>query len=147
MTKPDPVSCRFRAAFVVLLLAFAMWAPALASGAFPYDQQLMLDVAPMGKVRRVPSVTISDDGTARLELWCKTTNAQVALNAGAIQIVPAPLPEVLPQYMSDGQCSPERIAADADLLAALSQVTAWQASGGAVTLVGPSVLHFRPSDH
>lgn len=147
MMTSDPAGRRFRVAAVFALLV-ALLAPAIAAAAeFPYDQQLMLDVAPMGKVRRVPSVTISNDGTAQLELWCRTASAQVTLNANAIQIVPAPLPEALPQYMSDGQCSAERVAADADLLAALSQVTNWQTARGVITLVGPSVLRFRASDH
>jgi hypothetical protein len=145
--KLDPARCRFCVTFGFVLLVAMMTAPVVAAEAFPYDRQLMLDVAPMGKVRRVPSVTISDDGTARIELWCKTAMAQVALNTNAIQIVPAPLADALPQYMSDGQCSPERIAADLDLLNALSQVTSWQAAGGVVTLSGQSVLRFRPSDH
>jgi heat shock protein HslJ len=145
MMKLVPALCRFRI-FVSLALTLSVCVPAAAAD-FPFDQQLMLDVAPMGKVRRVPSVTISEDGTARLELWCKTASAQVSLDATAIQIVPAPLPDALPQYMSDGQCSPERMAADADLVAALSQVTTWQKAGGVVTLGGPSVLRFRPSDH
>jgi hypothetical protein len=139
-----PAGRRFR---IVFALAAIMAGPAFAAEAFPYDQQLMLDVAPMGKVRRVPSVTVSEDGSARLQLWCKTAAAQVALNANAIQIAPGPLPEALPQYMSEGQCSPERMAADLDLLNALSQVTGWQKAGGVVTLSGPSELHFRPSDH
>lgn len=147
MMKSDPAHRRFRATFAIAVVAAIMTLPALAVEVFPYDQQLLLDVAPMGKVRRVPSVTISEDGTARLELWCKTASAQVALDATAIRIVPAPLPDALPQYMSDGQCSPERMAADADLVAALSQVTTWQKAGGVVTLGGPSVLRFRPSDH
>ena len=134
-----------RAVVVALVL---MPVPALAAGAFPYDRQLMLDVAPMGKVRRVPSVTISEDGTARLGLWCRTVGAAVAVSGGAVRIVPAPLPEALPQYMSDGQCSPERMAADADLLAALEQVTAWRATAdGVVTLEGAQMLRFRPPDH
>jgi hypothetical protein len=145
MMKSDPAVRRFR-----VLLVFAMFfAPVVASAAaeFPFDRPLMLDVARMGPVRRVPSVIISADGTARLELWCKTTSAQVAVNDSAIQIVPAPLPEALPQYMSDGQCSPERMAADLDLIGALSQVGRWQLASGVMTLDGPSVLHFRPSDH
>ena len=107
----------------------------------------MLDVAPMGKVRRVPSVTISADGTARLELWCRTAMARVAVDGPDIQIAPAPLSEALPQYMSDGQCSPARMAADADLIGALAQVSRWQVAGGVVTLDGPLALRFRPSDH
>src|SRR5579885_1762877 len=93
-------------ALSILVVTFA--AAGLAEVVFPYDQQLMLDVAPMGKVRRVPSVTISADGTARLELWCRTTVTRVALEGPAIQIAPAPLSDALPQYMSDGQCSPAR---------------------------------------
>ncbi|HXD45883.1 MAG TPA: hypothetical protein VN655_12175 [Pseudolabrys sp.] len=107
----------------------------------------MLEVAPMGRVRRVPSVTISADGTARLELWCRTATARVAVEGGAIQIAPAPLSDALPQYMSDGQCSPERMAADADLVGALAQVSRWQVAVGVVTLEGPLPLRFRPSDH
>jgi heat shock protein HslJ len=49
--------------------------------------------------------------------------------------------------MSDGQCSPERMAADVELLNALSQATQWQKADGVVTLKGPSSLRFRPSDH
>ena len=148
MMKSDPAVRRFRVVCVFALLS-ALFAPAVASAAaeFPFDQQLMLDVARMGPVRRVPSVIVSADGTARLELWCKTTSAQVAVNDSAIQIVPAPLPEALPQYMSDGQCSPERMTADLDLVGALSQVGRWQMASGVITLDGPSVLHFRPSDH
>jgi hypothetical protein len=144
MMKSDPAGRRFR---IVLALVAMLAAPAFAAEEFPYDRQLMLDVAPMGKVRRVPSVTIASDGTARIELWCKTASACVAVNAAAIQIMPAPLPEALPQYMSDGQCSPERMAADIDLLNALSQMTSWQTAGGVVTLTGASALRFRPSDH
>jgi hypothetical protein len=49
--------------------------------------------------------------------------------------------------MSDGQCTPERMQADADTLAALTQVTAWQRRGQSIELLGPSTLTFRPSDH
>ncbi|MGN6572222.1 MAG: hypothetical protein ACTHLO_12485, partial [Pseudolabrys sp.] len=140
MTLSVPAVRRFRAA-ASLALTLALFTPTIATAAdFPFDQQLMLDTAPMGKVRRVPSITIGADGSAQLQLWCKTASAQVAVNAGAIQIAPAPLPEALPQYMSDGQCSPERMAADADLLNVLAQVTGWQQAGGVVTLVGPTAL-------
>jgi hypothetical protein len=138
---------RFRAAFALAVLTSSIASFSQAAEVFPYDQQLMLDVAPMGKVRRVPSVTIDSDGTAQVNLWCRTVAARVALNGADIQIAPAPLPETLPQYMSDGQCSPERMVADLDLLNALAQVTAWQTANGVVTLVGPSTLRFRPSDH
>lgn len=130
-------------ATVLVLLAV----PALANDVFPYDRQLMLDIAPMGKVRRTPSITIDSDGAARLELWCRTASAQVTTDGNQIRIVPAPLPEGLPQYMSDGQCAPERMDADLNLLNALAQVTTWHKAGGGVTLEGPVALRFLPDDH
>lgn len=130
-------------ATVLLLLA----SPALGNEVFPYDRQLMLDVAPMGKVRRTPSITIDSDGSARLELWCRTASAQVTTNGDRIRIVPAPLPESLPQYMRDGQCAPERMDADVTLLNALAQVTTWRKAGGGVTLEGPVAMRFLADDH
>ncbi len=130
-------------AMVLLLLAL----PALGKEIFPYDRQLMLDVAPMGKVRRTPSITIDSDGAARLELWCRTASAQVTTDGNQIRIVPVPLPEGLPQYMSDGQCSPERMDADLNLLSALAQVTTWRKDGGGVTLEGSVALRFLADDH
>ena len=130
-------------ATVLLLLAL----PALGNEVFPYDRQLMLDVAPMGKVRRTPSMTVDSDGSARLELWCRTASAQVTTNGNQIQIVPAALPEGLPQYMGEGQCAPERMGADVSLLNALAQVTAWRKAGGGVTLEGPVALRFLADDH
>src|SRR3569832_2979944 len=100
----------------------------------------MLDVPPMGKVRRVPSVTVGSDGSAQVNLWCKTVPARVTLNGADVQIAPGPVPEALPQYMSDGQCSPERMAADLDLVNALTQVTGWLFVGGVVLFVGLLLL-------
>ena len=147
MIKSAPARRRFRAGFALALLTSIIASFSQAAEVFPYDQQLMLDVPPMGKVRRVPSVTVGADGSAQVNLWCKTVPARVALNGADVQFAPGPLPEALPQYMSDGQCSPERMAADLDLLNALAQVTGWQTSGGVVTLAGPTPLRFRPSDH
>ena len=130
-------------ATVLLLLAI----PAFATEAFPYGRQLLLDVAPMGKMRRTPSITIDSDGAARLELWCRTASAQVTTNGDRIRIVPAPLPEGLPQYMSEGQCAPERMDADLNLLNLLAQVTAWREAGGGLILEGPVALRFLPDDH
>jgi heat shock protein HslJ len=130
-------------ATALLLLAF----PALGNEVFPYDRQLMLDVAPMGKVRRTPSITIDSDGSARLELWCRSASAQVTTSGDQIRIVPAPISDALPQYMSDGQCAPERMDADVNLLNALAQVTTWRKTGRALTLAGPVALRFLPDDH
>jgi hypothetical protein len=64
-----------------------------------------------------------------------------------IKIEPGPLPEGLPEILSAGQCTPERIKADEKLLADFAQVTAWQRENGGIVLVGPTPLKFRPSDH
>jgi hypothetical protein len=140
-----PAARRSTRCIVAVLLLLTV--PALANDVFPFDRQLMLDVAPMGKVRRTPSITVDSDGSARLELWCRTATAQVTTSGNQIQIVPAPLPEGLPQYMSDGQCAPERMDADVGLLNALAQATAWRRAGGGVTLEGPVALRFLADDH
>jgi len=57
------------------------------------------------------------------------------------------LPEGQPEMMSAGQCTPERMQADEELLAALSQVTGWRRAGEGIVLEGPKSLEFRISDH
>jgi hypothetical protein len=59
---------RFRAAFALAVLTSSIASFSQAAEVFPYDQQLMLDVAPMGKVRRVPSVTVDSGGAAQVNL-------------------------------------------------------------------------------
>ncbi len=46
-----------------------------------------------------------------------------------------------------GQCTPQRLLADEDMVATLSQMTAWRMQGSAVVLEGPRMLKFRASDH
>lgn len=135
-----------RAAFAVLLLLSAS-AVAFAAVEFPYDRELILDVARMGRVKRVPMLIVSSNGVATIKLWCKDVAAQVQISGPAIKIEPRPLPEALPIYMSDGQCSPERMQADVDMLGTLTQVSTWQSQGGGVVLAGAATLKFRPSDH
>ena len=118
---------------------------ARAAQQFPFDQMLQLDVAPMRPVKRVPILTVSSNGEATIGLWCKTVRGRVELTDSAIRIEPAPLPEALPQYMIDGQCSDARMQADLDTLTALIQVTGWRARGDALVLSGPTTLRFRAS--
>lgn len=131
------------AAFFLLVMP----AVAVPADQFPFDQELVLDVAPMRPVKRVPILTVTPDGNATIDLWCKSAAARVQLSDSAVKIEAGPLPEALPQYMSEGQCTPERLQADADLLAALTQVTAWRKQGSKIVLIGPAALTFRPSDH
>jgi hypothetical protein len=53
----------------------------------------------------------------------------------------------MPTMQSAGQCTPERVQADEEFLAALTQVTGWRWAGDAIVLEGAKVLKFRASDH
>jgi hypothetical protein len=132
-------------AFVAALLAAC--GSGRAAEPFPFDQELLLDVRPMPPIKRVPVLMVARNGAATIDLWCQTVKGRVELSDTAIRIEPEPLPEGLPRYMIEGQCTPERMQADADTLAALAQVTSWRRQDGAVVLVGPRPLKFRPSDH
>lgn len=133
-----------RATLAALLLLVV---PAAGQQSFPYDQELLLEVAPMGSVKRVPILTVDPNGSAAIDLWCKTVAARVAISGTAIRIEAEPLPEGLPAMMSAGQCTTERMQADADLLAALTQVESWRLQGYLVVLNGPTPLKFRSSSH
>ena len=132
-----------------LLAAGLLLAGGLAASAdqFPFDQELVLDAAPMRPAKRVPILNVAPNGDATIDLWCKTVSARVELSDAAIKIEPGPLPEELPQMMSSGQCSPQRMQADADTLAAIAQATTWRKRGSALLLEGPKTLKFRASDH
>ena len=136
--------------FIVLLGAFAAGlTPSLAQAAdpFPFDQELRLDVSLMRPGKRMPALTVAPDGKATVDLWCKTVTAQVELTDTSIKIEPGPMPEALPEMMGNGQCTPERMQADQDLLAVFSQVTGWRLKGGALVLDGPKPLKFRPASN
>ena len=120
---------------------------ASAAGGFPFDQDLMLDAAPMRPLKRVPVLNVGADGSATIFLWCQTVRGRVQLSDSAIRIEPGPLPDGLPPYMSEGQCSADRMQADLATLSALTQVTSWRRQGQAVVLLGPTTLKFWPSDH
>ncbi len=131
----------------LILLAAAGLRFAVAAERFPYDQDLLLNAAYVGHAKRVPILNISADGRATIDLWCRTVRGRVLLSNTAINIEPGPLPQGLPRYQVDGQCTPRRMAADNDTLAALAQVTGWRRRGDRITLSGPTTLRFRVSDH
>ncbi len=139
-----------RPAFVFCALAvgvLTVCSPGRATEPFPFDRELILDARPMPPVKRVPILSVAPNGAATIDLWCQTVRGRVELSDTAIRIEPAPLPDVLPRYMSDGQCTPERMQADADTLAALTQMTGWRRKGQAIMLMGPITMRFTPSDH
>jgi META domain len=138
--------------FALATLAMPASLSANAANAFPFDQELVLDAQPMRPAKRMPVLTVSENGRATVDLWCRTVVARVQVEGAAIKIETAPLPESLPQYMSEGQCNEARVAADNDMLAALAQVTEWQKRGSGVELksaegASPALLRFRPSSH
>jgi len=116
---------------------------------FPFDQVLVLEAPRIGPLKRVPVMTIEADGRASIDLWCKTVPALLQVGGAQIKIETAPLPEALPLYMSSGQCSPDRMQADVDLLATLTQATDWQRQGDRIVLNSPggTPLRFRLSSH
>ena len=132
--------------FAVLLLLL-MSLPGISAEQFPFDQELLLDATPMRPGKRMPVITVQPIGDSRIDLWCRTVVARIEISELAIKIEAGPLPEGMPEMMSVGQCTPERMQADEDLLSALSQATGWRRQGEGIVLEGPKTLNFRLSDH
>jgi hypothetical protein len=135
-----------RGALAAFFVLFAC-ANAFAAESFPFGRELLLDAAPMRPGKRMPILTVDEDGTAKIDLWCRTVPARIEISDAAIKIEPGPLPEELPAMQSAGQCTPERVKADEEMLAAFSQVTSWRKQGDGVVLEGTTSLHLRGSDH
>lgn len=131
----------------LILLGAAGLRLGVAADRFPFDQDLLLSARYIGHAKRVPILNVSADGRATIDLWCRTVGGRVQLSDSAMQIEPGPLPVELPRYMVDGQCTPERMQADNDTLAALAQVTGWRRRGDTVMLTGAQTLRFRVSNH
>lgn len=135
------------AAGLLMTVSVLLNGPGHAAEEFPFDRVLLLDVAPMRPLKRVPILTVQENGSATVELWCRTANARVQISGEAIKIEAAPLPEALPQYMSSGQCSEPRVQADNEMLEALAQVTGWRRRGDGIVLMGATQMPFRASSH
>lgn len=131
----------------LILLGAAGLRMGVAADRFPFDQDLLLNAARKGHAKRVPILNVSTDGRATIDLWCRTVRGRVQLTEDAIRIAPGPLPLDLPRYMVDGQCTPQRMQADNDTLAALAQATGWRRRGDLVTLTGAQTLRFHVSNH
>jgi heat shock protein HslJ len=107
----------------------------MAQSGFPFDRELILDVAPMRGSKRIPNMDVAANGAIALEMWCNRIEGQVVVAADTIT--------VLTGQATDRQCPPERVRGDAELLAVLSEVTNWRRQGDTVLLVGPRTLRFR----
>jgi heat shock protein HslJ len=120
------------ACFLTLGLA---WPAAASERSFPFDNELMLDVAPMPGSKRVPIIEIGANGAASIDLWCASLRGQASVSDDSISIVPGP--------MQPAQCSADRQSSDENLLAALTGVTNWKRTGNVIELRGATTLRFR----
>jgi heat shock protein HslJ len=112
---------------------------AFAAESFPFDHELLLDVAPMRGSKRVPMLEIGPGGETSVDLWCNSLKAQLVVVEDTITIVPGP--------RSERQCSPEQMSEDDALIAALQEVTNWSKEGDILVLRGPKTLRYRLSTH
>lgn len=126
---------RFACCLVCAFVLSSICAALASEQVFPFERELMLDVAPMHGSKRVPILEISENGTASIQLWCVSTRGQANVGQGSITIVPG---EVAP-----AQCAPERQSRDQNLLAALAQVTNWRRRGDVIEFLGATTLRFR----
>ncbi len=118
------------------LAGFVMFAAcARAQEDFPFEHELLLEAHPMKGSKRIPSLSVESDGTATVELWCNSMQAQISVNGEAISISAG--------EKSNQSCAPERQQADEDLAAALIAVTSWRWDGESLLLIGPKTLRFR----
>jgi hypothetical protein len=113
--------------------------PAFAQAAFPFGQEMLLDVRPLPGSRRVPMLEITADGRAQVDLWCHS-------GLGLVEVMGATIKFTLGQ-MREETCTPERTQRDEDLVIALAEVTRWRIEEDVVVLVGPQELRYRLSTH
>ena len=70
---------------------------------FPFDQETLLDAAPMRPGKRMPILLVEPSGNAKIDLWCKSVPARIEISDMAMKIEPGPMPEGLPEMLSAGQ--------------------------------------------
>jgi hypothetical protein len=123
------------ACLLVCVLVCSLWPAAASERTFPFDRELMLDVAPMPGSKRIPILQIDANGAASIDLWCASMRGQANVTEDSISIVPGPRQPI--------QCAPDRQSGDENLLAALVQVTNWRRDGNVIELRGATILRFR----
>jgi hypothetical protein len=108
---------------------------AAAGDEFPFGTTLMLDAAPMRGSKRIPMLEIAENGAASIDLWCASAPAQVTVSDHSISVSPGDL--------QNAQCDADRQSRDAELLAALAQVTNWRRNGEVIEFSGATLLRFH----
>jgi heat shock protein HslJ len=106
-----------------------------AETAFPFGHELMLDGKPMRGTKRMPSLSIEQDGTAAIDLWCGSLRGRADVGNGTIAITPG--------ERNSAQCDPDRVAGDDDLLDMLVHMTNWRRRGDVIELSCAAALRFR----
>jgi heat shock protein HslJ len=106
---------------------------------FPFDRALFLDSGPIGKSRKIPSLEVSANGVAAIDLYCASGQGQVTVAGDRVSIVPGPMVET--------QCTPDRLRGDDELMAALTGATTWRRDGDALVLMGAKTLRYLPETH
>lgn len=119
-----------------LIVALSAAAAAQAQSGFPYDRDLVFQAQPMRGSKRVPILTFDRSGKMQIDLWCKRGDGQASPVDGGFKIVVGTMTD-------EAGCSPERLAADEEMLSALAAVTGIALDGDLVTLNGPKPLRFR----
>jgi hypothetical protein len=132
---------------IAAVLVFLTCGAGVPAESFPFDRELLLDAAPMRPGKRMPLLVVEPNGNARIDLWCRTVSARIDISDAVIKIETGALPEGQPETMSAGQCTPERMQADEELLVFLSRITGWRRDGEDIVLEGEKSLKFRTSDH
>ena len=108
---------------------------AAAQDQFPFESELILDVAPMRGSKKIPNLDVDAKGGIAMEMWCNRVEGQFVVAADTVT--------VLTGQATQRQCPPERAAGDG-LLAALAQVTNWRRRGDTLELTGgPRPLKFK----
>jgi hypothetical protein len=137
---------RGRTWLLALAAVVGLAAAVAAEGGFPFEQELLLDTAPLGGSNRVPSLEVLSNGSAMIDLWCASGRGQIRVQGPAISIVPHSMAPVPPALLP-APCPPDRMQRDVDMLSALTQMTTWRREGDAVVLIGPQTLRYRLSAH
>jgi heat shock protein HslJ len=120
---------------VIAVLASNPLAAMAAETIFPFGRELMLDGKPTRGTKRLPSLSIEQDGTAAIDLWCGSLRGRADVGNGTIAITPG--------ERDNAQCDPERVAGDDDLLDVLVHMTNWRRRGDTVEFSGPATLRFH----
>ena len=120
---------------VVAVLANCPLAATAAETVFPFGRELLLDGKPLRGTKRLPSLSIEQDGTAAIDLWCGSLRGRADIGNGTIAITPG--------ERDNAQCAADRIAGDDDLLDMLVHMTNWRRRGDVIELSGATALRFH----